>query len=234
MIRFYFHPAPNPLKVALFLEESGLLYEVVPVDPRRGEQHLPDFRAVNPNGKLPAIVDTNGPGGKEARVFDSSAILLYLGEKTGRFIGTPEGRSELLSWLFFVGTGIGPYSGQAVHFQHAVPETIPYAVNRYRREVERHYKILDEQLVGKDFILGSDYTIVDMSAWGWVDRAPRVLPGSDDALAPFANLKRWFTTIEARPAVAKARKVGSEHIFKIEMDEVAKRAMFPSNYPPAS
>ena len=111
MIRFYFHPTPNPLKVALFLEESGLPYEVVPVDTRKGEQHLPAFRAINPNGKLPAIVDTQGPGGREARVFDSSAILLYLGDKTGRFVGIPEDRPELLSWLFFIGTGIGPYSG---------------------------------------------------------------------------------------------------------------------------
>lgn len=234
MIRFYFHPTPNPLKVALFLEESGLPYEVVPVDTRKGEQHLPAFRAINPNGKLPAIVDSEGPSGKEARVFDSSAILLYLADKIGRFVGKLEDRPELLSWLFFIGTGIGPYSGQAVHFQHAVPQAIPYAVNRYRREVERHYKILDEQLAGKDFVLGAEYTIVDISAWGWLDRAPRVLPGSDDVLAAFPNLKRWFAAIDSRPAAARARAVGSGHVFKTEMDEDAKRAMFPTNYPPAA
>src|SRR3954451_25102024 len=111
MIRFYFHPTPNPAKVALFLEESGLTYELVPVDTSKGEQHQPSFRAVNPNGKVPAIVDTEGPGGKEARVFDSSAISLYLAEKTGRFIGQPADRGKLLSWLFFVGTGLGPFSG---------------------------------------------------------------------------------------------------------------------------
>ena len=177
MIRFYFHPTPNPAKVALLLEELGQPYEVIPVDTAKGEQHTPAFRAINPNGKLPAIVDTEGPGGREARVFDSSAILLYLGEKAGRFIGTPADRPELLSWLFFIGTGLGPFSGQAVHFQHAAPEKIPYAVNRYRREIERHYRVLDRHLEGRDFILGKDYSIADMSAWGWLGRASRVLPG---------------------------------------------------------
>jgi GST-like protein len=234
LIRFYFHPAPNPAKIALLLEEAGLAYEMVPVDTRKGEQHSPAFRAINPNGKVPAIVDTEGPGGTEARVFDSSAILLYLGDKTGRFIGTPADRPELLSWLFFIASGIGPYSGQAVHFQHAAPEKLPYAVNRYRREMERHYHVLDEHLAGRDYIVGSDYSIADISAWGWLDRARVVLPGEDDALAAFPNLKRWFQAIDARPAVARARAVGMDHAFKTEMDEVARRAMFPSNYPPAA
>ncbi|RBP15588.1 GST-like protein [Roseiarcus fermentans] len=231
MIRFYFHPTPNPAKVALFLEETGVAYEVVPVDTSKGEQHTPAFRAINPNGKLPAIVDTQGPGGREAKVFDSSAILLYLGEKTGRFMGAPADRPELLSWLFFVATGMGPFSGQAVHFQHAAPENIPYAVNRYRREVERHYRVLDERLSGRDYIVGNEYSIVDMSAWGWLDRAPRVLPGSADPVAAFPNLKRWFQTVDARPAVARARAVGTDHAFKKEMDEETRRALFPSNYP---
>ena len=233
MIRFYFHPTPNPLKVALFLEEAGLPYEVVPVDTRKGEQHAPSFRAINPNGKLPAIVDTDGIGG-EVRVFDSSAILLYLGDKLGRFVGTPADRGELLSWLFFVSSGIGPYSGQAVHFQRAAPEPLPYAINRYRREVQRHYEVLDKHLGGRTTIVGESYTIVDMSAWGWLDRAAVALPGDDDPLAPFPNLKRWFQSINSRPAVARARAVGSDHKFKQEMDEEARRAMFPSNYPPAA
>lgn len=230
MIRFYFHPTPNPAKVSLLLEESGIPYEVVAVDTRKGEQHAAAFRAINPNGKLPAIVDTDGPGGKEVRVFDSSAILLYLGEKIGRFIGTPADRPELLSWLFFIATGIGPYSGQAVHFQHAAPE-FPYAINRYRREVERHYQVLNDHLAGRDYIVGADYSIADISAWGWLDRAPRVLPGDTDALAAFPHLSRWFKAIDARPAVKRARAVGQDHIFKTEMDEQALRAMFPSNYP---
>ncbi|MBS0641373.1 MAG: glutathione S-transferase C-terminal domain-containing protein [Acetobacteraceae bacterium] len=228
MIRFYFHPTPNPAKVALFLEEAGLPYEVVPVDTRKGEQHLPAFRAINPNGKLPAIVDVEG--GREVRVFDSTAILIYLGEKSGRFMGAPEDRGELLSWLMFIASGIGPYSGQAVHFQRAAPEQLPYAINRYRREAERHYEILDRHLAGRTYIVGNEYTIADMSAWGWIDRANVVL-GGDDPLAPYPNLKRWFQSIDARPAVARARKVGSDHAFKQEMDEDAKRAMFPTNYP---
>ncbi len=231
MIRFYFHPTPNPAKVALFLEEAGLAYEVVPVDTRKGEQHLPAFRAVNPNGKVPAIVDTEGPGGTEARVFDSSAILLYLGDKTGRFVGSPADRPELLSWLFFIASGLGPFSGQAVHFQHATPDEIPYAVNRYRREAERHYRVLDDHLAGRDHIVGSDYSIVDMSAWGWLDRASRVLKGETDPLAAFPNLERLFKAVDARPAVARARAVGQDHEFKQANDEAAQRAMFPSNYP---
>jgi GST-like protein len=169
MIRFYFHPTPNPAKVALMLEETGLVYEVVPVDTSKGEQHTAEFRAINPNGKVPAIVDTEGPDGKEARVFDSTAILLYLGEKTGRLMGSPADKPELLSWLLFIATGIGPFSGQAVHFQHAAPEKLAYAINRYRREVERHYEVLDTHLKGCEFIVGKGFTIVDISAWGWLE-----------------------------------------------------------------
>ena len=161
MIRFYYHPTPNPAKIALFLEETGLPYEVVPVDTSKGEQHTPAFRKINPNGKVPAIVDTNGPGGAEVRVFDSSAILLYLAEKTGKLLGTPADRGELLSWLFYIGTGLGPFSGQAVHFQRAAPEKLPYAINRYRREAERHYAVLDKHLEGRSFIVGTGYTIAD-------------------------------------------------------------------------
>jgi GST-like protein len=133
MIRFYYHPTPNPAKVALFLEETGLPYEIVPVDTAKGQQHTAEFRALNPNGKVPAIVDTDGRSGAEIRVFDSTAILLYLGEKTGKLMGSPADRGELLSWLFFIATGLGPFSGQAVHFQRAVPEKLTYAINRYRR-----------------------------------------------------------------------------------------------------
>ena len=154
MIRFYFHPTPNPAKVELFPEEVGLAYEVIPVDTSKGEQHTPGFRAINPNGKVPAIVHTGGPGGKETRVFDSTAILLYLAEKTGKFLGKPEDRAELLSWLLFIGSGLGPFSGQSVHFQFAAPEGLEYARNRYRREAERHYQVLNDHLKGRNFIVG--------------------------------------------------------------------------------
>jgi GST-like protein len=166
MIRFYFHPTPNPAKIALFLEEVGVPYEVVPVDTSKGEQHDPTFRAINPNGKVPAIIDAEGLGGKEARVFDSTAILIYLAEKTGKFLGGPEDRPELLSWLLFIASGLGPFSGQSVHFQFAAPEGNDYAVNRYRREAERHYQVLNDHLQGRPYIVGDDYTIADISAWG--------------------------------------------------------------------
>ena len=143
MIRFYYHPTPNPAKVALFLEETGLPYEVIPVDTSKGQQHTAEFRTINPNGKVPAIVDTDGPGHAEVRVFDSTAILLYLAEKTGQLLGSPADRGQLLSWLLYIATGLGPFSGQAVHFQRAAPEKLPYAINRYRREAERHYAVLD-------------------------------------------------------------------------------------------
>ncbi len=175
-----------------------------------------------------------GPGGKEARVFNSTAILLYLAEKTGKFLGTPEDRPELLSWLLFIASGLGPFSGQAVHFQFAAPEGLEYAVNRYRREAERHYQVLNDHLVGREFIVGTGYTIADMSAWGWLDRASRVMKGADDPLAPYPHLKRLFQTVDARPAVQRARAVGQDHEFKKVTDEETKRALFPSNYPPAA
>jgi GST-like protein len=234
MIRFYFHPTPNPVKIALMLEETGIPYEVIPVDTSKGEQHKAEFLAINPNGKVPAIVDTEGPGGKETRIFDSGAILLYLGEKAGRLIGTPADRGELLSWLFFIATGIGPFSGQAVHFQHAAPEKFAYAINRYRREVERHYEVLDSHLRGREFIVGNEFSIVDISAWGWLDRAPRVLPGEAAPLAAFPDLERFFKAIDARPAVSKARAVGKGHAFKKEVDEETRRSLFPSNFPKAA
>ncbi|HEY4147182.1 glutathione S-transferase family protein [Pinirhizobacter sp.] len=230
MIRFYFHPTPNPAKVALFLEESGLPYQVHPVDTSKGEQHAPTFRAVNPNGKVPVIVDLDGPGGMAITVFDSTAILLYLGEKTGKFMGSASDRGELLSWLMFLATGLGPFSGQAVHFQFAAPDGNTYARNRYRREAERHYQVLDDHLADRDFIAGPGYTIADISAWGWLDRASRVMHRQDDPLADYPNLKRWFTAIDARPAVARARMVGEGHEFKKALDEESRRALFPSNY----
>lgn len=234
MIHFYFHPTPNPAKIALFLEESGLPYELIPVDTSKGEQHTPAFRRINPNGKVPAIVDTDGPGGREARVFDSTAILIYLAEKTGGFLGAPADRPELLSWLLFIASGLGPFSGQAVHFQFAAPEGLDYAVTRYRREAERHYQVLNDHLEGREFIVGDTYTIADMSAWGWLDRAARVRKGADDPLEPFPNLKRLFLNVDARPAAARAREVGKDHAFKRVNDEETKRALFPSNYPSAA
>lgn len=234
MIYFYYHQTPNPAKIALFLEETGLAYETCPIDTSKGEQHTPAFRAINPNGKVPAIVDSDGPSGKEVRVFDSTAILIYLAEKTGKFLGSTEDRPELLSWLLFLASGLGPFSGQAVHFQFAAPAGLDYAVNRYRREAERHYQVLNDHLAGRDFIVGDQYTVADMSAWGWLTRASRVLKGSDDPLSTYPNVKRLFETVNARPAAMRVRDVGRDHPFKQTNDEETKRALFPSNYPPVA
>ena len=222
MIKFYFHHTPNPMKVALFLEETGLPYEVVPVDTLKGEQHEDAFRKINPNGKTPAIEDDG------QRVFDSNAILLYLSEKSGKLAGKAEDRAELLSWMMFIATGIGPYSGQSVHFKHFAPEKLDYAINRYHREAVRHYEVLDQHLAGRDYIVGDELTIADVSAWGWVDRAGVVL--GEDPLDQFPNVKRWFEAINARPAAARAREVGKDLEFKKERDEDALRALFPQNY----
>ncbi len=221
MLRFYFHHTPNPMKVALFLEEVGLPYEVVPVDIFKGEQHTDAYQAINPNRKVPAIVDG------ETIIFDSNAILLYLGEKTGQLMGNPQERGQLYSWLMFVATGVAPYSGQATYFQHMAPEPMPHAVHRYRREVERHYGILDARLGGQEYILGDEYTIVDISAWGWIDRFPRVL--GENALDVFPHLKAWLERVNARPAVARAKLVGQDISFKKEFDEQTMQALFPQN-----
>ncbi|MEM9782887.1 MAG: glutathione S-transferase family protein [Pseudomonadota bacterium] len=224
MITFYFHHTPNPMKVALFLAESGLPYEVKKLDTFKGEQHAPAYLAINPNGKAPAILDD----GK--RVFDSNAILLYLAEKTGLFLSAAEDRGEFLSWLMWVATGLGPFSGQWVHFQTAgAAEGGDYAKRRYRFEAHRHYQVLETHLAGREYILGERYTIVDMAAWGWLDRHARVL-GSAEALDAYPNVKRYFETVNARPAVATARAIGEGLAFKTDFDEETARAMFPSNF----
>jgi len=221
MLKFYYHPSPNPAKVALFLEESGLPYELVPVDTRKGEQFLPAFLDINPNGKTPAITDG------DVKVFDSNAILLYLAEKTGKFLpeSTPVARGALLSWLMFVATGIGPYSGQAVHFKHFAPEKMPYAVNRYMHEAERHFGILDAQLAKHPYMLGNTYTIVDMAVWGWARAVPFIF--GDVGFSQMPHLKRLFDEISARPAAIRANALKDKHAFKTEFDEEAKRYMFP-------
>jgi GST-like protein len=222
MIKFYFHPSPNPAKVALFLEESGLPYELMPVDTRKGEQHRPEFLAINPNGKTPAIVDG------DATIFDSNAILMYLAEKTGKFLpeNTPAARGQFLSWMMFVASGIGPYSGQAVHFRHAAPKGLDYAANRYAFEANRHWAILDAQLAKHRYMLGDSYTIVDMAVWGWARAVPYIMGGAE-AWEKYPNVKRLLDEINARPAAARAEALKEKHAFKTEMDEDVRRHMFP-------
>ena len=220
MIKFYYHPSPNPAKVALFLEESGLPYKLMPVDTRKGEQFKPDFLKVNPNGKVPAIDDDG------VFVFDSNAILLYLGEKTGKFMppNTPKNRAQMLSWLLFIASGLGPYSGQAVHFKTAAPKNLDYALNRYAYEAHRHYKILDEHLAKSKYMVGDTYTIVDMAFWGWARLGSFVL--GEEGFARYKNVKRLVDVISARPAAARAIALKDKFTFKAEMDEDARNFMF--------
>ena len=220
MIKFYYSGAPNPMKVALFLEEAGLEYEAIPVDTRKGDQHKPEYLAINPNAKVPAIVDG------DVTVFDSNAILLYLGEKTGKVMPGKgdKARGELLSWLMFIASGVGPYSGQAVHFRNYAPDKIEYAINRYMYEAQRHYGILEARLSKQKYMLGDTYTIVDMALWGWARLIPVAL--GDTAWAKFPHLKKLMDEISARPAAARALAIKDKHTFKAEFDEEAKKAMF--------
>ena len=220
MLKFYFNAAPNPMKVALFLEETGLAYEPVPVDTRKGDQFKPEFLAVNPNGKVPAIDDDG------VFVFDSNAILLYLAEKTGKFLPdpSPKTRGQMLSWLMFVATGLGPFSGQAVHFKHFAPKDLDYAHNRYQFEAARHYSVLNDHLANSRYMVGDRYGIVDMALWGWARMAPFVL--GDDAFARFPQVKRLLDEVSARPAAARALALKDKFTFKADMDEAARHIMF--------
>ena len=221
MLKFYYNGSPNPTKVALFLEESGLPYEPIPLDTRKGDQHKAEYLAINPNAKAPSIVDG------DITVFDSNAILLYLAEKTGKFLppNTPAARGELLSWLMFVATGVGPYSGQAVHFRHYAPEKLPYVINRYTFEAERHWKILEARLGQHRFMCGEAYSIVDMAVWGWSRLIPNVI--GQEAAAKLPNLQRHLAEISARPAAVRALALKEKYSFKSEMDETARLSMFP-------
>ena len=221
MLKFYYSLAPNPMKVALFLEEAGVPYEPVPVDTRKGEQHAPAFTALNPNAKVPVIVDG------DTTVFDSSAILLYLAEKTGQFLPETAHRGALLSWLMFTASGIGPFSGQSVHFKHYAPEKLPYAINRYDFEAWRHWQILEAHLAKQPWMVGGRYSLLDMAVWGWARAVPFAL--GDGAWERLPNVKRHFDAVNARPAVQRVNALRDRHSFKAEMDDEAKRAMFPQN-----
>ena len=225
MLKFFYNLAPNPMKVALLLEELGLPYEAIPVDTRKGEQHTAAFKAVNPNAKVPAIDDDG------VVMFDSNAILLWLADKHARFVPTDMAsaeRAETLSWLMFIASGIGPYSGQAVHFRVAAPEPKEYALNRYDFEADRHWRILDERLSTRTWLVGDSYGIVDMGFWGWARLLPYVM-GDQQAFDRYPHVKRLLDEINARPAAARVEALRQRHSFKTEMDDEARRAMFPQN-----
>ena len=220
MLKFYFNGSPNPTKVALFLEETGLPYQPGPVDTRKGQQFAPEFVAINPNSKVP-VIDDDG-----VIVFDRNAILLYLAEKTGKFLppASPANRAQTLSWLMFVATGVGPFSGQAVHFKHFAPEKVPYAHNRYQYEALRHFTVLNDHLATRQFMVADTYTIIDMEVWGWARMIPFIL--GDEAWSKLPHVKRLHDEIAARPAAARAIALKDKFVFKAEMDEEARRHNF--------
>ena len=226
MIKFFYNNAPNPMKVALLLEELGLPYEAIAVDTRKGEQFAEAFLAVNPNAKVPAIVDG------DVTIFDSNAILLYLAEREGQFVPTDlrsPARGQLLAWLMFVASGIGPFSGQSVHFRHMAPEPKEYALNRYDFEAHRQWSVIEQHLAGKTFMVGEAYSIVDMAFWGWARMLPFVLGTGEATWAQYPNVKRLLDAISARPAAQRAEALKTKHAFKTEMDAQAKQFMFPQN-----
>jgi len=183
-----------------------------------GVHNSPEFLVVNPNGKVPAIVDD------DVAMFDSNAILLYLAEKTGKFLPPPNRKAELYSWLMFVGTGIGPFCGQAVHFRHFAPEKVPYAHNRYQYEAQRHFTIVERRLAKHQYLVGETYTFVDMSLWAWTRMIPFIL--GDDAWSKFPNAKRYHDMIAARPATQRALALKDRFPFKADMDAEARGHMF--------
>lgn len=222
-MKFFFHTTPNSFKVALMVEELGLTPQMIPVDTRKGEQHAAEFLKINPNAKLPAIEDDG------QAIFDSGAILLYLAQKHGKFL--PDGQAamgEMLSWFFFIASGIGPYSGQAVHFTR-VHKDSDYATNRYTKEIKRHYRVLNDRLGASEWLGGKDYGIADIALWGWVRAAGFVMEGQG-GLAEYSNVQAWFDKVNARPAAARAAEYAGKFEFKGDMDEAAMRAMFPQNF----
>ena len=222
MLKLYFHTTPNPMKAALLLEELQTPFEIVPVDILKGEQHAPAYRQINPNGKVPALFDGN------IQVFDSHAILLYLAEKHGEFIpAATEARAAMLSWLMFLASGLSPFSGQAVHFLHYAPEVLPYARNRYVKEVERHYRVLDERLAQSKYLAGDEYSIADMALWGWAISAGYIF--GEPGLANYPNVKQLTDEISARPAAVRVHALKENLVLKADFDAEAHRAMFPQN-----
>ena len=205
MIDLHYWPTPNGHKITMFLEEAGLAYTIRPVNIVEGDQFKPDFLRLSPNNRMPAIVDhMPADGGARVSVFESGAILVYLAEKTGRFLSTdPRKRVQTLEWLFWQIGGLGPMAGQNHHFALYAPETVPYAVNRYVKETNRLYGVLDKRLADHEFLAG-DYSIADMAAYPWIVPHKRQSQNLDD----FPHLKRWFDAVKARPGTQRAYEAG--------------------------
>jgi GSH-dependent disulfide-bond oxidoreductase len=203
MIDLYTWPTPNGHKASIMLEETGLDYLVHPIDIANGDQFAPEYEAINPNGKIPTIVDRDGPGGDFA-VFESGAILIYLAEKAGSLLSTdPRRRSRTIQWLMFQVGGVGPMLGQAHHFRRFAPQPLPYAIERYSKEAVRIYSVLEKQLAASEFLADGEYSIADIACWPWVARHE----WQGVSLTDYPNVHRWFDAVGKRPAVARGMQV---------------------------
>jgi GST-like protein len=225
MIDLHYWPTPNGHKITMFLEETGLDYKIFPVNIGAGDQFKPDFLKIAPNNRMPAIVDhTPADSGEAISVFESGAILLYLAEKTGRFIPTNiRGRVDVLQWLFWQMGGLGPMAGQNHHFSQYAPEKLPYAINRYVNETNRLYGVLDTRLADRPFVAGEAYSIADMACYPWTVGHE----GQGQKLDDFPNLKRWLRAVEARPATVRAYQAGKPYQRRdATVDEEAKKILF--------
>jgi len=224
MLDFYFSATPNGLKIKLFLEETGLPYRVVPVSLSKGEQFKPEFLAISPNNKIPAIVDREPvDGGDPLPIFESAAILLYLAEKTGRLIPADmRGRYEVTQWLIWQVAGLGPMAGQIGFFNVYASEKVPYAIDRYTRETNRLYGVLDRRLAGREFIAG-EFSIADIACYPWI--VPHRAHGQN--LDEFPNVQRWFASIGARPATRRAyASVQDTYSNPTPLTDAARRTLF--------
>lgn len=223
-IDLYSWPTPNGQKISIMLEECGLPYTYHVVNIGKGDQFKPEFLAISPNNRIPAIVDPEGPDGKPISVFESGAILQYLGRKTGQFYPTEERkRVAVEEWLFWQVGGLGPMSGQANHFRIYAPEKVEYGINRYTNEVNRLYGVMDRQLAKHEYIAG-DYSIADMASVGWVKGYERL----GQKLEDFPHLKRWYETVMARPAVERGIAAGSDapEKYNLATDKDAQAILF--------
>lgn len=216
-IELYYWPTPNGWKISIMLEECRLPYRMIPVNIAAGAQFDPQFLKISPNNRMPAIVDPDGPGGRPISVFESGAILQYLGRKTGRFYPADERkRTDVDQWLMWQMGGLGPMAGQAHHFRLYAPEKIPYAIDRYTNECNRLYGVMNRRLADRPFLAGA-YSIADMACVGWASRYQR--QGQD--MAEFPHLKRWLDTMLARPAVQRGMKLRVEEASKVDMKDPA-------------
>lgn len=223
-IKVYSWPTPNGRKVHIMLEECGLPYEAVPINIGTGDQFGPDFLAISPNNKIPALVDPVGPDRQPIALFESGAILLYLASKTGRLMpDSTRDRFEVLQWLMFQMGGVGPMLGQTVHFHQYAQEKIPYAIERYGNEAKRLYRVIDKRLASSPWLGGADYSIADIATFPWL----RIWKRQGMALDDYPHLKRWLDVIDARPAVQRGMRVLAD-LGKPVTDEKAREVLFGS------